>query len=63
MPDEPDKPEHAPLPESVNCAVCRKEISRMDAIKDEGGEYVRWFCGFDCYHHWKTNNSSAKQGW
>lgn len=53
MPKEPVKPEEAPLPEKVSCRICHREIPRSDAIKDEGDDYILWFCGFDCYHQWQ----------
>lgn len=58
MKNSPDKPQ--PVPDIVNCAVCRKDIPRTDALKDEGDEYIRWFCGFDCYHQWQHDSSSAQ---
>lgn len=59
MTNSPDKPQ--PVPDTVNCSVCRKEIPRTDALKDEGDEYIRWFCGFDCYHQRQPDSSSDKQ--
>lgn len=59
MSDTPDKPEQIPVPETVNCAVCRREIPRSDAIKDEGEEYLRWYCGFDCYQRGQQNNPTT----
>jgi len=56
MSDTPGKPkEVATSPDTVKCAVCRREIPRIDAITDEGADYVRWYCGFDCYQERQQN--------
>lgn len=50
MSDAPEKPEETAAPaETVKCAVCRREIPRADAMTEEGEDYVRWYCGFDCF--------------
>ncbi|MFO8024484.1 DUF3330 domain-containing protein [Thiohalophilus sp.] len=62
MSDTPDKSEKsARLPETVKCAVCRREIPRVDAITEEGGEYMRWYCGFDCYQSRKQDSEPASR--
>ncbi len=53
-------PEREPLPQKVNCQVCRREIPRIDAIADEGEEYIRWFCGFDCYRKWQATDKNRQ---
>lgn len=63
MPDTSDKSiKVVTSPETVRCAVCRREIPRIDAITEEGDEYVRWYCGFDCYQNREQNNSSRRPG-
>lgn len=60
MSDLPEKPEEtATSPETVRCAVCRREIPRIDAIKDEGREYVLWYCGLNCYEKGQQSGSQA----
>ncbi|WP_416224115.1 DUF3330 domain-containing protein [Thiohalophilus sp.] len=57
MSKKPGSPEQASLPEKVSCTVCRKEVPRVDALKDEGEEYIRWFCGLDCYNQWRQDEN------
>lgn len=49
-----------PLPKKVNCQVCHREILRIDALSDEGEEYILWFCGFDCYHTWRQTDKNRQ---
>ena len=48
------------LPPQVSCGVCRKEIPRSAAIKDEARDYVYYFCGGECYQAWLGR--SAERG-
>ena len=41
---EPDKP---------TCEECRKMIPPSVALSEEGNDYVRYFCGADCYEAWR----------
>jgi len=41
---EPDKP---------TCEECRKTIPPSVALSEEGSDYIRYFCGADCYEAWK----------
>ncbi|MFP3873568.1 MAG: DUF3330 domain-containing protein [Thiohalophilus sp.] len=62
MSDTPGEPEAITTPpETVKCAVCRREIPRIDAITDEGADYVRWYCGFDCYQKRERRHPSGSR--
>ena len=37
----------------VSCDVCLTEIPETEARSAEGEEYVRYFCGLDCYERWR----------
>jgi len=39
--------------EKVACEVCLKEIPLSEAKSDEASDYVRHFCGLECYARWK----------
>lgn len=39
-------------PALVSCATCMKEIPPSGAKHDETSDYVRYFCGLDCYEKW-----------
>jgi ribosomal protein L44E len=36
----------------VSCEECRKHIPRSVATSTEGGEYIKYFCGLECYEVW-----------
>lgn len=40
-------------PDTVECAVCSKEIPVSEATNEEATDYVLHFCGLDCYAKWK----------
>ena len=47
---EPDKPiEEEILP----CDVCLKEIPKSEAKVAEAEDYVRHFCGLECFEKWE----------
>lgn len=33
----------------ISCAVCEKEIPKSLAMVAEAEEYVRYYCGLDCF--------------
>jgi len=41
------------LPETVECAVCKKLIPPSGAISPEGQDYVLYFCGGVCWAEWE----------
>lgn len=45
----------------VSCAVCLKEIPHEHAGKDETEDYVRYFCGLECYQQWKADENTAEE--
>jgi len=49
------------LPEvQVACEVCIKEIPVSEAKSDEAADYVRYFCGLDCYEAWSSQKAPVK---
>ena len=53
----PDKNETA---ETVPCEVCMKEVPVSDAQIEETDDYVRHFCGLDCYKKWRGQAESKQ---
>ncbi len=47
---EQDKPIEG---KKVQCETCLKEIPVSGAKVDESADYVRYFCGPDCFEKWK----------
>jgi hypothetical protein len=41
-------------PALVSCATCLKEIPASEAKSEEAADYVRYFCGLDCFDQWHT---------
>ena len=41
--------------ELIECEVCLKEIPKSGAKSDEASEYIRYFCGLDCYEKWQKS--------
>lgn len=37
----------------VQCGYCRRDIPRSVAMRTDADDYVRHFCGPDCYAQWK----------
>ncbi len=50
-----------------SCHSCQKMIPRSAAYSPEGEDYVRYYCGLDCYSQWRQttekwlNNSSNNE--
>ncbi len=63
MPDQKSRPdaelkekgeqEQATLNGCVPCTVCLQEIPQSIAHTEEGGDYVLYFCGADCFDQWE----------
>lgn len=45
---------------SVVCEVCLKEIPISEAKSAEASEYVRYFCGLECYAKWLAQNEKTR---
>jgi hypothetical protein len=45
----------------VACEICLREIPLSEARSDEASDYVRYFCGLDCYDQWHTRAKQAKE--
>ena len=45
----------------VSCAVCLKEIPHEYAGKEETEDYVRYFCGLECYQQWKAEENREEE--
>ncbi|WP_126456674.1 DUF3330 domain-containing protein [Sulfuriflexus mobilis] len=44
--------------ENVPCEVCLKVIPVSEAVNEEADDYVRHFCGLDCYTKWRLQNTT-----
>ena len=45
----------------VSCEVCLKQIPHEHAGKDETEDYVRYFCGLECYQRWKGEEGKQQE--
>lgn len=54
---EEDKPTTG---EWVPCEVCRKEVPVGEARSPEGGDYVLYLCGLDCYQKWSQQQGNGE---
>ncbi|MEK6750467.1 MAG: DUF3330 domain-containing protein [Pseudomonadota bacterium] len=43
-----------PTASTVKCDVCLKEIPESGAKNAETSDYVRHFCGLECYQKWEN---------
>jgi hypothetical protein len=55
---DPEKPDEGA---TVSCAVCLKEIPADQASNVELEDYVRHFCGLDCYQQWQQKEGEAAE--
>jgi len=44
----------------VKCDTCLKEIPASSAKVDESSDYVRHFCGLECFEKWKQQEHKPK---
>lgn len=40
--------------EEVACEICLKQVPLSEAKSDEASDYVRYFCGLECYARWRA---------
>jgi len=45
--------------EMVSCDECMKRIPAEQAVKSESQDYVRHFCGLECFRRWQQRRQSA----
>jgi len=43
---------------TVSCAICRAEVPLSVAVAGEAGDYVRYFCGLDCFAAWRQQGAA-----
>jgi len=43
---------------TVPCAMCRAEVPLSVAVAGEAGDYVRYFCGLDCFAAWRKQGAA-----
>ena len=55
---EQDKPIEE---KKVQCDICLKEVPVSEAKVDEASDYVRYFCGLDCFAKWKEKEQEPKE--
>ena len=46
--------------ELIACEVCLQEIPRSGAKSEEASDYMRYFCGLDCYEKWQKSHHHEK---
>ncbi len=44
-------------PETVECAVCKKQIPASAAVSPEADDYVLHFCGGECRAQWEREQA------
>lgn len=50
---------HSVAYQVIECQVCLCEIPKSAATSDEASDYVRHFCGLECYDEWRKKNAAA----
>ncbi|MDH4275489.1 MAG: DUF3330 domain-containing protein [Gammaproteobacteria bacterium] len=45
---------------TVECEVCLTEIPESGAKNAEAKDYVRHFCGLECYQKWEQNKTQIE---
>ena len=53
------KPVHEKM---IKCAVCLKEVPISEAKSHEASDYVRHFCGLDCFGKWREQDKTLTNG-
>ncbi len=48
------------IEKTVKCETCLKEIPASGAKVDESSDYVRHFCGLDCFEKWQQQEHKPK---
>ena len=46
--------------EIIPCEVCLKEIPESEAKVSEAQDYVRHFCGLECFEKWEEKAKKAE---
>jgi hypothetical protein len=46
----------------VACDICMKEIPVTEARSEEADDYVRHFCGLECYGKWRAQQEETGEG-
>lgn len=54
MTDENETPNYRG---QVHCSDCDKAIDISEAFQPEGEEYTLYFCGLECYAHWRKQHA------
>lgn len=48
--------------QQVACEICLKQIPLSEAKSDEASDYVRYFCGLECYARWRAQEKKQDPG-
>ena len=43
------------------CEVCMKEVPISEAEIEEADDYVRYFCGLECYAKWRAQSTPEEK--
>jgi Domain of unknown function (DUF3330) len=46
-------------PDTVSCEVCLRTVHYSRIGMEEMNDYVRYFCGLECYSHWREEDEAA----
>ena len=44
----------------IECSICLKEVPESEAKIAEAQDYIRHFCGIDCYKKWQDTKDQHK---
>ena len=47
---------------TVPCEVCMKEVPVSEAKSEEASDYVRHFCGLECFTKWREQAKDKNPG-
>lgn len=46
---------------TIPCEVCMKEVPASEAKIEEASDYVRYFCGLECYKKWREKSEQEQK--
>lgn len=46
--------------ELLDCEICMQEIPATGGASEEAEDYVRHFCGLECYAQWAEQRSESE---
>lgn len=46
--------------DKIKCEECMKWVPKSEMKIEEAADYVRYFCGLECYEKWIKQNNNKK---